>query len=187
MHDDLATAIQRIEATRDAFLALASPLPEAEFNWRRDDGSWSIGQCIDHVATTAERMIPLLEAAIADARARGKTGRGPFGYGAVARWFLKATGPTGGKAKAPAPYRPSRSTLGREATLERLRGGSARLVEACRSADGIDLRRVRVPSAALALLRLPLGIWFLSLAGHGERHLAQAIRVREDQGFGALV
>ena len=39
------------------------------------------------------------------------------------------------------------------------------------AADGLDLSKVRVSSPALPLLRLPLGIWFLSTSSHTLRHL----------------
>ena len=51
--------------------------------------------------------------------------------------------------------------------------------------DGVDLARVRVPSLALALLRLPLGVWFLVLPQHTLRHLARARHVRDDARFPA--
>ena len=57
------------------------------------------------------------------------------------------------------------------------------LADHAAAADGVDLARVRVPSPALALLRLPIGIWFLALPQHALRHLAQGRRVREDARF----
>ena len=32
--------------------ALAAPLSVAQLNWRADPGSWSIGQCLDHLRVT---------------------------------------------------------------------------------------------------------------------------------------
>ncbi len=50
-------------------------------------------------------------------------------------------------------------------------------------ADGVDLARIKITSAASRWLRLRLGQWFALLAGHQERHLAQAERVRERVDF----
>lgn len=185
MHEDLERALAELAATSDAFLKLASPLSPSGLNWRPSPGSWSIGQCIDHVATTNGRMLPLLDRAIADAREAGRLSDGPFRYGWIARWFLSSTGPSGRRMSAPAPYRPSLSALEPVETLERYRSVAARLANAARAADGLDLGRVRVPSAALPILRLPLGIWFLSLAAHERRHLNQASAVRLEAGFGS--
>ena len=61
----------------------------------------------------------------------------------------------------------------------------ARLRAVIEAADGVDLARVRVPSPALALLRLPVGIWLQALPQHTLRHLAQARRVRGDESYPA--
>jgi len=50
-------------------------------------------------------------------------------------------------------------------------------------ADGVDLARIKVTSAASRWLRLSLGLWFALLVGHQERHLAQAERVRKQADF----
>ena len=54
---------------------------------------------------------------------------------------------------------------------------------AVEAADGLDLSRVRVSSPAIPLLRLQLGIWFLSTNAHTLRHLGQARRVLSDPRF----
>ena len=45
------------------------------------------------------------------------------------------------------------------------------------AADGLDLRRIRVPSPAFPLLRISLGAWFEATLAHEKRHLKQAQRV----------
>jgi hypothetical protein len=54
-------------------------------------------------------------------------------------------------------------------------------------ANAPELARVRVPSPALELLRLPVGIWLHALPQHTLRHLAQARRVRGGGGGKGLV
>jgi hypothetical protein len=186
MHADLQRSVDELVTTSNAIFALAAPLSSTEFNWRSAPDRWSIGQCIDHLATTNGRMLPLLERAVAKSRAAGRFSDGPFRYGWISRWFLAETGPGGGRASAPSRYLPSLSELAPGPTLERYKNGLDRLVSAAHKADGLDLGRVRVPSAALPILRLPLGIWFLSLSAHGARHLNQGRAVRALPEFGTM-
>jgi hypothetical protein len=46
-------------------------------------------------------------------------------------------------------------------------------------ADGLDLRRVKVPTPISRLFELSLGTTIAQAAAHERRHLAQARRVRE--------
>jgi hypothetical protein len=46
-------------------------------------------------------------------------------------------------------------------------------------ADGLDLRRVKVPTPITSLLKLSLGGSLAMAAAHERRHMAQARRVRE--------
>lgn len=51
---------------------------------------------------------------------------------------------------------------------------------ALRSADGLDLARIKVTSPVTRLLRLSLGQWLAGLAGHQRRHLWQARQVKTE-------
>lgn len=51
------------------------------------------------------------------------------------------------------------------------------LAEHVNEAEGIDLRRLRLSSPAIPLLRISLGAWFEATLAHERRHLSQARRV----------
>ena len=44
-------------------------------------------------------------------------------------------------------------------------------------AEGLHLRRLRLPSPAVPLLRISLGAWFEATLAHERRHLKQARRI----------
>jgi hypothetical protein len=52
-------------------------------------------------------------------------------------------------------------------------------VQQIERADGLDLRRVKVPTPIVRLLKMSLGSTLAQAAAHERRHLAQAWRVRE--------
>lgn len=186
MHPDLSTAFADHAAGTDGWRALLRELSAEQANWRPAPQRWSIAQCLDHVRIVTEAVLPGLEAAVADARARGATAPGPYRYGWLGRWFLAAQAPGRGRGvRTPVIYEPSASAVDAGAAWARFEAVQARFCAVIEAADGVDLARVRVPSPALALLRLPVGIWLQALPQHTLRHLAQARRVRDDERFPA--
>jgi hypothetical protein len=184
MHAELASALSQHDAATERWLDEIRQLVPTQANWRSAPEAWSIAQCLEHVTTVSAQVLPAIAAASADARARGLTSPGPFRYDPVARWFLASQSPTAARRmRAPAVYRPSASELEIGRLEERFLEVQDGLRAAIVAADGLDLARVRAPSPALRLLRLPLGIWLQALPAHTLRHLEQARRVSEDARF----
>ncbi len=184
MQAELTSALDRHDAVTDRWLDEIRGLTPAQVNWRSAPETWSIAQCLEHVTTVSAQVLPALAAASAGARARGLTSQCPFRYGPLARWFLAGQSPSPARRmRTPAAYRPSDSELEIDALEERFLEVQDGLRTTIVAADGLDLGRVRVPSPALRLLRLPLGIWLQALPAHTDRHLEQARRVRADGRF----
>lgn len=161
-------------------------LSAEQANWRPAAQRWSIAQCLDHVCIVTAAVLPGLEAAVADARASGATAPGPFRYGWLGRWFLASQTPGSRRgARTPGVYSPAATEIDAAAVWARFEAVQARFGAVIEAADGVDLARVSVPSPALALLRLPIGIWLLALPQHTLRHLAQAQCVRDEPRFPA--
>ncbi len=176
--------LQQFEALKQEARVLVNGLSEEAFNWRPDPERWSVGECLDHLNTTGRLLLPRLDAAIEQARARGLTGTGPFDYGWLGRWWIKQMQPSSRRRfKVPRVFEPSASTLDRDPVLAAFLTLQDELAARARAADGLDLRRVKAPSAAFSLLRLPLGAWLESTVAHERRHLGQARRIVAHAGF----
>ena len=59
---------RQFEATHQEARELAGTMSEAEFNWHPASGSWSIGQCLQHLATGTDAVLPAIDRTIATAR-----------------------------------------------------------------------------------------------------------------------
>ena len=57
-----------------------------------------------------------------------------------------------------------------------------RLIQAARSANGLDLAGIKVRSILNESFQFALGAWFVGIAAHQERHLDQAARARKAIG-----
>ncbi|MFQ5890487.1 MAG: DinB family protein [Gemmatimonadota bacterium] len=175
------------EWARSEIQELVSGVTDAQLNWRPHEDEWSIAECVAHLNLIGRKMIPKIDAGIEKARAKEWLSDGPFRYGRLGNWLVRAGGadqlPPRRKMRAPKLYVPSPSeTWLVSTTVPRFFALQEELIERVERANGIDLRKLRVPSAVLPLLRLSLGQWFALLAGHQRRHLWQARRVKKALG-----
>ena len=116
-----------------------------------------------------------MTAAAADARARGRTGTGPFTFGFLGGRFVRSlSGESKAKFRAPKTWlpEPQADVLGRFGRLQ------AGLADLAAEAGELDLGRVTVASPVSPLVRLSLFEALNLVAAHEDRHLQQAARVR---------
>jgi hypothetical protein len=99
---DRQFAAAKAEATE-----LVHGLEESQFNWRPDRHSWSMSECLLHLNMVGDRCVQMLESTLTDARARGRVGHGPVGYGWLGKWIIAHTEPPSKhKYKAPRAFTP---------------------------------------------------------------------------------
>ena len=172
----------QFNSAREEFRNLVEGLNDEQFNWRPAENAWSMAECIDHLVMIGTIMGRNIDEALEKAEARGLKSDGPFKYGAIGNWFVRAvSGSDEGrrrKFKAPATYTPtSNHTISRlDAAFNEVQD---RFVERVERSNGVDLARVKMPSPISRFIRLSLGQWLALLAGHQERHLLQAKDVRD--------
>jgi hypothetical protein len=149
--DELQTNTDGFEFAKTEASAIVSGLTREQFNWRAEEGSWSVGECIDHLYQTGFHLAPAMRTEIDAARDAGKTGSGPFKYSWLGTTFAKTAGvpkdPNKGKVKAPKLYVPG-SDLDPEELLPKFVALQDELIDVTRAADGLDLKKIKVPSPA---------------------------------------
>ena len=163
--------------------SLAGGLSDAQLAWRPAPSRWSIADCLNHLNVTVSKYLPRIDAMLAQGRAEGLTGRGPFRHPFVGNWFIRMMEPPPRRKLrvpgvfAPLPDQPAASLLPEFCRLRQL------LLAQVAEADGLDLAAVRTSSPAARYFTLTLGQCFAALAAHDRRHLWQARQVREHPGF----
>jgi hypothetical protein len=180
----LAAHLEALAAHAADVQSLAGGLTPDGWHWSPEPKEWSIAQCLDHINQVNGLVLPRLQQAVREARARGWERQGPFRYPLLDRLFIRTQGPeTGVRMQAPRIYRPdqARSAGGEREVLARFHELQDGLMECLRDADGLDLRRSKIPSPVSGLLRVSLGAWFEALANHEANHIRQAQRVRNDR------
>jgi DinB superfamily len=180
----LPAELQRLDealdaAERDA-RAVAEGLEEARGTWRAEPGSWSVAECLDHLATANRVYLAAMEPSAARALRDGRTRRGPAEPGVIGGWFVKYLEPPvkpRGKTKAPPAIRPRTSPPLADAVAAFLKSQDE-VRRFLRTYAGIDLRGVRFPNPFIRGVRFSLATGLHVIPAHERRHLWQAWRVR---------
>jgi len=176
MHPQLDEYQSGFRALKDEATALVADVDAEVLRRRPDAETWSVAQILDHVNTAGWLLLKELETAIQKAKASGPYGEPPFRYGVVSRWFVRSMQPSSGWTfTAPSVFEPETAdTLYPGETVEEFRALQDEFADCVGSAEGLDLRRIRVSSPAVPLLRISLGAWFEATLAHEQRHLEQA-------------
>jgi hypothetical protein len=181
----LPADLQRLDEGLDAIeretLALVSGLTEAQGVWRAHPGSWSVAECLDHLATANRVYLAAMTPSAARAHSEGRGRRGPATPGLVGGWFVRYLEPPVKavlKSKAPRTIRPRTAPALNDAIKQFLASHDVVRTFLRKYAD-IDLTGVRFPNPFIRGVRFSLATGLHVIAAHERRHLWQAWRVRE--------
>ena len=161
------------EATRRAW-TLVQSTDARLFTVRPDPSSWSAAECISHLSISSEAFVPVLQAAIDDAKKRGVVSkRAPKMdlLGRVLRWFLEP--PVRKRTKTKAPFVP-RSVRAKAEAFGEFANLQAKINDLIQAANGLDLRKVKIVSPFDKRVKYNLFSAFRILVAHQRRHLWQA-------------
>ena len=157
--------------------ALTGPLTDTQFAWKPAPDAWSIGECLSHLNATTLVCLPKLDEGISEAVRAGLHGDGPFRYGWLDRFFLRASEPESRwQVGSPSAILPADGES-RADVLAAFRECQDQLIDRVYRANGLDLARARVASPVVRWRRFSLGAAFAVIAAHERRHLWQAFRV----------
>ncbi len=169
-----------IEDTRE----LLAGLTDAQFNWRIAPGSWSIAECLAHLNVTGQLTLQSIDHSLKKVQAQPETfNHGPFRrslLGRLAIWGIEP--PAKIKVKAPKLFTPLPEHL-MAVVAPAFMSLHEQLLRRLQQANGLDLARIKVTSAASSLIKMNLGQTIAFLAAHERRHLWQARQVKNNPGF----
>jgi len=176
---------ERLTRSCDRAESLAGELSADQLNWKPSPEKWSIAQCFEHMLLGVDHYEENLRPALDRARAKGLADDGPATprHTFMGRIVMRFVEPDAKRTmKAPKPLRPSQSEIA-EDVLERFLHSHRSLAGIIAESDGLPLTRIKLSSPELSIVRLNAADAFEILVMHAERHLTQAERVRESEGF----
>ena len=167
-------------ADRDA-RALIAGLSEDAGTWRAAPDSWSIAECLDHLATGNRVYLHAMQPAAERALTDGRRHRRPAMPGLFGGWFVRSLEPPVSsrfKLKSPTKIRPRRGPTLADAATQFLASQDEVRAFLQRYAD-IDLAGVSFPNPFIRGIRFSLATGLHVLAAHQRRHLWQAHNIRQ--------
>jgi uncharacterized damage-inducible protein DinB len=180
---ELQGYIHQIDVNENALRSLADRLSESQATWRPGTKRWSIVECIHHLNRTTTAYLPAIDEAIDRAKEMRWTGSGPFRYGRLGTWLVRAMEPPPKRRYSTMAVFMSPAKLSFSDTAREFSSCQERLRQRVHRSNGLDLARARVMSPATRVVRFRLGQCFAFLLAHERRHLWQAHRVMETAGF----
>jgi hypothetical protein len=177
---DLLALAQALDANERDARELVANLTEAQGIWRTAPGSWSVAECLDHLAVGGRVYLAAMEPSAAKARDNGRLRRGSAVPGFIGGWFARSLEPPvhpRRKLRAPRKAVPRVGpALGDAATA--FFASHAQVSQFLRTYADVDLAGVRFPNPFIRGLRFSLATGLHVLAAHERRHLWQAWNVR---------
>ena len=169
------------QAAVDAKAAFGG-LSAEQLNWKPAEKSWSVGQCLDHVIKTNREFDAEFEKLATGKRKNSFWENWSPLSGWAGRFLISTVSEDSKKAKAPSKRIIPPSEIERD-IIERFGDEIARVnkeVEACAAADR---DATVVTSPFLFVFTYKLDDAFTVLVEHTKRHIRQAKRVMDTEGF----
>ena len=184
MPPDLQRLLDDVAAIDAKVATLSSQVSDAQFFWQPDEGrSWSIAQCLEHLAMSNKVYGTAIREGIERARARGFTGGGPIYSNIVGRKFISSMEPpVVRRMRNPRKSTPPGSA-DRAQILRSFAEGHDLVRDLIRAAAEIDVNRALFKNPFLPLVRVRVGTGLRVISAHDRRHIWQAENVRKAAGF----
>jgi hypothetical protein len=177
---EIASLCHQLDAAERDSRLLVADLSEERGCWRAAAGSWSVAQCLDHMAITNQVYLGAMKEPAIRARAAGRLRRRAALPGYIGRWFAAKMEPpvkTSSKMKSPRNIKPSASPSLSNAFADFLRSQDKIRDYLSTNAD-LDLAGIRFPNPLIPGIRFSLTTGLHVLTAHERRHIWQAWRVR---------
>jgi len=170
------SAIAYLTSTKDDLLKSIIGLSESQLNFRSTPESWSIKQCVEHIAITETNLFEMIQGILKDAADPRRRSEVKLSDEAV---FAKITDRSF-KVKAPEPVQPSGITS-LDDSLEKFLAQRKKNIDYVQSTED-DLRNHfhTFPGAFGTLDAYQLIIF---MAGHSKRHTLQIEEVKTNPNF----
>lgn len=183
MEQKLLDLTNDLKAISDDARSTFGQLSADQLNWKPSPESWSVGQCFDHLVVAHEEMVSSIERKVRGGEKPAFFERVPFLPKFFGSIVVKTVAPeTVKKTKNPAIFDPAKSDVAPD-VVEKFLANQERVAAAMTASENIDVEKTIMTSPVAAFVTYSVLDGYRIIVGHGQRHLAQAKRVMEMEGF----
>lgn len=158
-------------------------LDESQLNWKPNEKSWSIGQCLDHLIVTNNQYSKIFKDFSSGQKKVNIFERMGLLSGVWASFLKKATLPNPTqKTKTFEVFEPSKSEIPSDIARVFL-NENERFKDLIRNLDKLNLEKTMMSSPVSNMIVYSLKDALIILANHEERHFNQAMNVMNQPAF----
>jgi hypothetical protein len=168
---------QTVSNQRDTISSALAPMDLSLLSYKPAPGSWSILECLERLNRYSRYYNPCLAKAIT--RNPNHDYSQPITYSWIGKKSLEIVRPDNGKKhKTVQHMNPSNSQLDLR-TIEEFLKHQIELLQLLNNAQSANLNKKAIPVEFFRLLKLRIGETLEFVVLHQERHLQQALRVKQ--------
>ncbi len=170
-----------VDDARSSFGKLSS----AQLNWKPSAERWSIAQCFEHLITSNQGYLPIIEGVRAGTKKTTFWERLPVLPGLAGKLLIKSLDPASTrKIKAPKKFEPAHSNIS-AGIIDDFAAQQQKIIEGMKATSHLDLEKIVVTSPAISagFVTYSLMDAYRIIVVHERRHFQQAQRVTEESGF----
>jgi len=181
--EHLARLISAANAIIDGTLARFPGLTAQQLNWKPDPDQWSVAQCFDHLVTANNAFFPIFAKILSGEKKNTFWESLPWLPAFWGKMLIKAVAPESTrKLKAPKIFHPSSSSVD-EAIIRRFIDQQNQVIRYMKATKDLDLEKIKISSPVTHLITYSLIDAYRIIINHEKRHLLQATKVSEMDGF----
>lgn len=144
-------------------------LSEEQLNFRKNENSWNILECIQHLVNYSEYYYALINYSIENSKTQPKE---TFSTGILGNYFVKSM-LSKSRMKSPEDKNPFGESLSKDNILYFLEQQEF-LLHILEKAENVDLEKIKIPISIAKFIKLKLGDTLRFIIYHNERHILQA-------------
>ena len=180
--EHLSGLVSAANTVTEQTLAGFGNLTTHQLNWKPGADQWSVTQCFDHLVTANEAFFPVFEKVLSGGKNTFWESL-PWLPAFWGKMLIKAVAPESTrKLKAPKIFHPSNSSVD-GAIIHRFIDQQNQVIRYIKATEDLDLEKIKISSPVTNLITYSLMDAYRIIINHEKRHLLQAMRVSEMDGF----
>ena len=178
----MSNVVKDLQAVTTDVQTAFGGLSEAQINWKPNAESWSVGQCLEHLIKTNELFFPTFDKIAAGGWQNSSWENWSPLSGFLGRFLSKSLQSDKRKFKVPTPAIAPPSSVAADIVGQFARHQEA-VADRVEALAKVDTQRVKVTSPFMKLMTYTLADALNITVVHEQRHIRQAKRVMQTEGF----
>ena len=181
--EQLSGLASAASAIAEQTLASFGDLSTQQLNWKPSADQWSVAQCFEHLAMANEAFFPIFKKVLGGEKKNTFWQGLPWLPAFWGKVLIKTLAPEFKlKLKAPRVFEPSSSSVD-GAIISQFIDQQSQIIGYLKATEHLELEKIIISSPANQLITYSLMDAYRIIITHEKRHLLQAMRVSEMDGF----